>query len=208
MKSTNSTTPQIRQLGPGHSFHDGCILLAPNGENMTRSVYSLNLGRTDTYTGGVPSHFRHLIIQRFFQFTVDFGRAAAVDVNNLNISGSEAWVSSSNAPQAVAERAHRSFWKDVFPVICSWGLVADCDVGCKIVWIYQLRKVAKLPSVQITRPVVELGLFGSGSGTWKFSSFVALRRTRPPSRALTVTRSSAACLVSEERIARPAKLAS
>ena len=90
-----------------------------------------------------------------------------MDVNNLTISGSEAWVSSSNAPQAVAERAHRSFWKDVFPVICSCGLVAGCDVGCKIVWIYKLRKVAKLPSVQITCPVVELGLFGSGSGTWK-----------------------------------------
>ena len=88
------------------------------------------------------------------------------------------------------------------------GLVVGCDVGCKIVCIYKLRKVAKLPSVQITRPAVELGLFGSGSSTWKLSSFVALRRTRPPSRALTVTRSSAACLVSEERSARPAKLAS
>ena len=101
------------------------MLQAPNWENMTRSVYSDEL--IHTYTGGVPSNFRRLIIQRYFQFTVDFGRAAAVDVNNLNVSGSEAWVSSSNAPQAVAERAQRSFWNDVFPVIRSWGLVAGCD---------------------------------------------------------------------------------
>ena len=144
---------------------------------MSRSVY-LNLGRTDTCTGGVPSNFRHLIIQLYFQFTVDFGRAAAVDVNNLNISGSEAWVSSSNAPQAVAARAQRSLWKDVFPVIRSWGLLAGCDVRYKIAWIYNLGKVAKLPRVQNTYPVVELGLSVSGSGTWKLSVICCLPQNK------------------------------
>ena len=37
------------------------------------------------------------------QFTVGLGRAAAVDLKNLTISGSEAWVSSSNVPQTVSQ---------------------------------------------------------------------------------------------------------
>ena len=39
---------------------------------------------------------------------VDSARAGAADVKNLRISGSEAWVSSSNVPQAVTDGVRKT----------------------------------------------------------------------------------------------------